>query len=244
MRAAFLAQEGLTGPPTVLEGEKGFCRAFADEYSLKEITAGLGKEFRILWTGHKPYCCCAAQHSVIDAVSKIAKEHAVTPKEIEEVIVGQASREVRAVGSIIEPHDITSAQFSGRFGVALRLIKGGNQFKDYSEENLRDSEILSLAKRIEYVVDEELEKLPVDSAPAKVTIRLKDGTIYTETVDYAKGTIRNPMTKKELQDKFRGLASIVLSDVQIEKIIKTIEDLEKLDNVSKLGLLLVAGGSR
>lgn len=240
MRAAFLAQRGLTGPPTVLEGKKGFCQAFADEYSLKEITAGLGKEFRILWTGNKAYCCCAAQHSVIDAASKIAREHPVTPEEIEKIIVGQVPQDVRAVGSIIEPQDITSAQFSGRFGVALRLIKGGNGFKDYSEKNLRDPEILSLAKRVDYIVAEGLEKPSEDSAPAEVTIRLKDGTIYKERVDYAKGTVQNPMTKDELQDKFKGLASMVLSDDRVEKIIQTVEELEKLDNVYQLGSLLVS----
>ena len=242
VRAVFLAQRGLTGPPTALEGKKGFCQAFADEYSLNEITAGLGKEFRILWVGNKPYCCCAAQHSTIDAVSKMIEAHIIKSEDIEKITVGQIPRDVRAVGNIVEPRDITSAQFSGRFGIALRLIKNGNQFKDYSEENLQDPEIISLAKRIEYVVDEELEKLPIDSIPTKVTIRLKDGTIYKERVDYAKGTIQNPMTKEELQDKFRGLASMVMSSNRVENIIQTIGELEALDNVRRLGLLLIAGG--
>ena len=242
MRAAFLARRGLTGPPTALEGKKGFCQAFANEYFLKEITAGLGKEFRILRTGNKPYCCCAGQHTNIDAVAEIAKEYAITPEEIEEIIVGQSSLDVKILGSIVEPQDITSAQFSGRFGVALRLIKGGNGFRDYSEENLRNPEILGLVKKIKYVVDEELERLPVKMCPSRVTIKLKNGTVYTKRVDYAKGTVQNPMTKEELEDKFRGLASMVLSDDGVENIIQTVRRLEELDNVYKLGLLLMVDG--
>ena len=38
LRSAFLAQKGLTGPPTILEGKHGFCQAFADKYNLQEIT--------------------------------------------------------------------------------------------------------------------------------------------------------------------------------------------------------------
>ena len=240
VRAALLAQLGLTGPPTALEGKKGFCESFADEYFLNEITDGLGKEFRILWTGNKPYCCCAAQHATIDATSKIAQEHNVKPQDIAEITVATKAREVRAVGNIVEPEDIISAQFSGRFGIGLRLIKKGNQLKDYSEQNLRDPEILGLARKVSYAVDEELENLPSNVAPARVTMKLKDGTVYEERVDYAKGTVKNPMTKKELEDKFRGLASTVLSDDRVERIIQTISRLEQLDDVAKLGLLLVA----
>lgn len=244
MRAAFLAQNGVTGPPTALEGKKGFCQAFANEYSLKELTAGLGKEFRILQTGNKPYCCCGGLHSTIDAVSRIAEKHNITPEEIEEITVGTKPHEFKVLGTIIEPQDVPGAQFSSRFAVALRLIKGGNGFKEYSEKNVGDPEILSLARRVKHVVDEDLQRLPVNVVPAKVTIRLKDGTIYVEQVNSARGTIGNPMTKDDLQDKFRGLASTVMSDDQVEKIIQTVGELEELDNVRKLGLLLVAGGCR
>ncbi len=141
LRAALLAQAGITGPPTALEGRKGLCQAFANEYSLEEITIGLGKEFRILLTGTKPYCCCAAQHSALEAVSEIMKESVIIPEEITKIRVSQKARDVRATGNIIVPQDIISAQFSGRFGVALRLIQGDNGFHDYSEENLRNPQI-------------------------------------------------------------------------------------------------------
>jgi 2-methylcitrate dehydratase PrpD len=244
MRAAFLAQGGLTGPPTALEGRKGFCQAFANKYSLSEITAGLGKHFKILSICTKPYCCGAAMHSAIDAVSKISKEHTIVPQEIEEIIVATKRLEAEAAGSIIEPQDVAHAQYISSYGISLRLIKGGNGFSDYTEENVKDREILRLAKKVKHIVDEELEteELPAYAVPAKVKIILKDGTTYKERVDYAKGTTGNPMTKDELQDKFRGLASTVVSDEQVEKIIKTVEELEELDNVHKLGSLLVTGG--
>ena len=242
MRAAFLAQAGVTGPPTALEGRKGYCQAFANEYYLNEITEGLGSEFRILRTGNKPYCCCGGLHSTIDAVSRIAEEHDIIPDEVEEITVGTKQHEYQVLGTIIEPRDVPDAQFSSRFSVALRLVKGGNGFKDYSQQNVSDPEILELAKKINHVVDEDLGKLPVDVAPAKVTIKLKGGTTYTEQVNSARGTIGNPMTKRDLEDKFRGLASTVIPDGQVEKIIQTVEDLEGLANIRELVPLLVADG--
>jgi len=238
VRAALMAQLGLTGPPTVLEGKRGFCQAFADEYDLKEITADLGRHFRILWTGNKPYCCCAAQHTTIDATAEIMKEHIIKPDDIAEITVVQASREVNTVGNIIEPQDIVSAQFSGRFGVALRLIKGSNGFNDYSPQNLRDPAILALAKKVKYAVNEEFNKLPPGVAPSAVTIRLKDGTTYLKQVDYARGTVNNPMTGQELVGKFRSLAATVLPEKDVERIIQTIMGLDEMKNVNKLTSLL------
>jgi 2-methylcitrate dehydratase PrpD len=238
VRAALLAQFGMTGPATVLEGKSGFCQAYANEYFVEEITAGLGKEFRILRTGNKPYCCCAAQHATIDATAAIRKKYSLKPEDVAEVIVRLVARDVKSNGNIVEPQDITSAQFSGRFGVALRLIKGSNGFQDYSEKNIRDPQLLGMAKKVRFVVDSDLEKLAVGSAPAIVMIRLKDGTLLEQRVDYARGTIQNPMTHEELEEKFRGLASSVLPEKRVEKIVGMLKQLDQLDDISRLVRLL------
>lgn len=241
IRAALLAQIGLTGPSTVLEGKKGFCQAFAGEFFPEEITADLGKHFRILWTGNKPYCCCAGQHTAIDAASAIMKKGPININEIEEIVISQGTREVVNVGNIIEPTDIISAQFCGRFGVAMRLVKGGNGVNDYTMENIKDPELLGLTKTIKYAVEKEYDNLPPGSAPSRVAIRLKDGSFFEETVEYAKGTIQNPMTKKELEDKFRELTSRIFPERQVEKIINTVSHLEDLENIHELSSVLIAG---
>lgn len=240
IRAALLAGRGFTGPSTILEGRKGFCQAYANEFSLKAITEGLGREFRILWTGNKPYCCCAAQHSAIDATAAILQKHEIPVEQIDKIIAGAPAREIKSVGSITEPHDMTSAQFSGSFGIALRVIKGSNGYEAYTDENLKNGEILNLAKKVKFVVDDELENANITGAPARVTIKLKDGTVFQERVDYAKGTINNPMTKDELSDKFRGLASMVLPGKHVEEIIQLVDTLDEVDDIRKLGELLIS----
>lgn len=194
VKAAILARLGVTGPVAPVEGKKGICQAFANEYYPEEITNELGREYRIMWTGHKPYCCCQAQHSTIDTVSEIMAEHPVQPEDIEEIIVEQMPRDIRAVGNIVRPTDITSAQFSGRFGVALRVIKGSNGFRDYNLKNIQDPELLDFATKVKYVADLEMEKLPPGAAPTRLTMKLKNGAVYTKRIDYAKGMPQNPLT--------------------------------------------------
>lgn len=239
IKAAVLASLGLTGPTAALEGKKGVCQAFANEYYPEEITKGLGKEFRIFWTGHKPYCCCQAQHTTIDALSAILAEHPLKHSDIQEIIVEQMPRDIIAVGNVIQPHDIVSAQFCGRFGIALRLIKGSNGFKDYTLENIKDPELLEFIKKVKYVADKEMEKLPPGAAPTRLTLKRNNGEVYINRVDYAKGTPQNPLTRQEIEDKYKGLASLVLSDVKVNEIKSIVDNLEDLENIRSLMKLLI-----
>jgi 2-methylcitrate dehydratase PrpD len=244
VKAAVLAGLGITGPVNAIEGQKGLCKVFSDEYFVEEITRDLGKEFRILWTGHKPYCCCQAQHTTLDALSGILEEHPFSVGEIDEILVEQRPRELRAIGNIIKPEDVISAQFSGRFGIALRLIKGSNGFQDYNLKNIQDPQILELARKVNYKGDVEMEKMPAESAPTMLTVKLKNGKVYTKRVDYAKGTPQNPLTAAEIEAKFRGLVAGIIPDNQAENIIKIVKNIEKLENIQSLVNLMVATGEK
>ena len=244
VKATILAKLGVTGPVAPLEGEKGVCRAFANEYYPEEITNELGKEYRILWTGHKPYCCCQAQHSTIDTVSEIMAEHPLQPEDIEEIIVEQMPRDVRAVGNIVQPVDITSAQFSGSFGIALSVIKGGNGFRDYNMKNIQDPVLLDFAKKVKYISDIEMGKMPPGAAPTRLTMKLKNGEVCIKRIDYAKGMPQNPLTPQEIEDKFQDLATTVIPAKQAEEIIKAVKNLEDMVNIQSLIKLMAVSNSK
>jgi 2-methylcitrate dehydratase PrpD len=244
VQAALLAQSGITGPTAAIEGKKGFCHVFSDKCNMDEITRDLGKEFRIMITGNKPYCCCAGQHTVIDCGENLKKKYGFNLDDIEEIIIEQRPREAINLGNIVFPEDIISAQFSARFGLALRLVKGANGYQDYNEKNLKDPQILALIKKMKYIPDQNCEKLKVDVGPALVTIKLNNGTTYIEQVDYARGSIQNPMSRQELDIKFRGLTQGIIPAKKTEDIIQTVNELEYLDNINKLAALLVVNGDR
>jgi 2-methylcitrate dehydratase PrpD len=122
----------------------------------------------------------------------------------------------------------------------LRLTKGCNGFTDYNEENIKNPDILALARKVNYAVDDDFTRLPIKTGPARVTIKLKNGNVYKKQVDAAKGTLQNPLTKDELVDKFRQLAATVVSAEHAEEIIDAVYGLERIDDINKLGRLLVA----
>ena len=60
VEAALLTKAGLTGPCTVLEGDRGFCRATSDAFDEHALTAGLGKQFELEATSFRPYYGCSS----------------------------------------------------------------------------------------------------------------------------------------------------------------------------------------
>lgn len=239
LRAAFTAQMGITGPSTILEGPHGFCHAFADEYHLNEVTDGLGKEFRVVMgTTIKAYCACGAMHAAIDAVHKLVVEHDVRAKDVAQLTMGTDRGSIDHVGVIREPKDITGAQFSAPFSLAMTMIKGSNSFSDYTQENIDNAEIMTLARKVKLEVDKEVNAEWPGKRAARVTLKLNNGRVLSEKVDYCKGSPQNPLTKTEFDAKFRGLVSVVADKKTADKIMQTTYSLEQLGDVRTLVSLL------
>src|SRR4029077_12601418 len=135
------------------------------------------KDFRVVMgTGFKAYCSAGAMHSGIDALRKLIAEHDIKAEDVAEIIMGTNRRSISHIGA--QPSDITSAQFSAAFGLALTLIRGSNGFADYTEQNIRDPRILGLAAKVRLEVDKEVDSEFPHKWGARVTIALTNGTRY------------------------------------------------------------------
>jgi 2-methylcitrate dehydratase PrpD len=240
IRAALLTRKGFKGPATILEGERGFVKAFSGEAALEEITRDLGQKFRVGIIDLKSHCCCGTLGSTIDAVSAIVRENRIDPKKIEEIVVHVSPAVYRLTGKIVRPRDITSGQFGGRFGVALRLIQGGNSFREYTEENLRDPEVLSLEAKTTMIVDDGLDKNPGADHPARAVIRTAGGKTYEATVLAPRGSVHNPMSRGEVHEKFRSFAAALLPPERIEPIVETVARMEEVKHVGELSRQLTS----
>lgn len=86
---------------------------------------------------------------------------------------------------------------------------------------------------------EEKPELTADGVPNKVTVTTKDGKVYSKEVKYPRGHAKNKMTDNEVVGKFMGNVDGILSKKNAERLIDTIMNLEKLDNVNKIPKLWV-----
>lgn len=241
LRAALLASMGITGPAKVLEGDSGVFKLLSDNPHPERISQGLGSDFVIVRTSFKHHACGAWMQGQADCALKIRNEHGVRPEQVEQITVGTRKSGAFVIGADIkEPENVSDSQFSTPFIVAVALVKGGAGFMDFTEENVRDPVIREVARRVKVVGDEECEKFIAQGMfPCRVTVQTKGGATYTEFLPNYRGTPSNPMTRREIQDKFRALASVVLARDKVERLVSLIEGLETARDISLLSPLLV-----
>jgi len=240
---ALLAQKGFTGIEDVLEAPYGgFCSTFIDQPNLSHLTDGLGERFETLNVGFKPYPSCGSNHTSIDALKKILRDH---PEVSAENVAKLRIRTTRAtklhVGWPYEPKSMTTAQMNLPFCVAVLLHDRDFFVDQVTAKSIRRQDVLATTKKIDVVEDAEFDALGDEGRHGvELEVELRNGNSYREKVLHAKGSDKHPMTEDEVVQKFALLASRVLSSSRVERLRDTLLNLEKLDDARQIGKLLTA----
>jgi 2-methylcitrate dehydratase PrpD len=242
VRSAYMAEHGMTGPPAVLEGERGFCNVFAGECDLPQLTRGLGSEYDILQTGFKRYSCAFVSHTALEAMDTIVARGRLSAADIAAVEVGvnaDAAKHFYAGGP---PADLLTAQFSLGHALAIRLLRTGNGPWDWRVEDLGAPDVLSFAARVTTAVDPIADAEKHDNMGALVRVTTHDGRILEERQRYSKGLPENPMSDEEFAAKFTGLVVPLLGAPAASRIIDWVAHLEEHVDTTALVPLLVRPG--
>jgi len=238
---ALLAAKGFTGIEDILEAPYGgFCSTFVDNPKLSYLTQDLGEHYETLNAGCKPYPCCGSNHTSIDALKKILREHPDVQVENLNRIRIRATRATKLhVGWAYQPKTITTAQMNLPFCVAVLLHDRDFFVDQITEKTIRSEAIVKTTRKITVVEDSELEALGDEGRHGVILeVQLDDGRSFSEKVLHAKGSDHHPMTRDEVLQKFRLLASRVLSRFQVEKLEATLLNLEKLADARTIAKLL------
>jgi 2-methylcitrate dehydratase len=110
----------------------------------------------------------------------------------------------------------------------------------FTPAKIMDPVIRAQLNKIVVTADPEIEK--VFPALQRVIVRIHtiDGREFMQQLDYPKGDPRNPLTDKEVEEKFEALAEPVMSREARRRAIDAIWNLEKQASVSQLMRLLKA----
>ena len=240
IRSARAAACGMTGPATILEGKRGILQAFSDHPNPKALVDGLGTKWALMQTEVKPYTVCGLLNGQIDALRSIMKEHEIKVDDIEKIIVGGDRFAMTHVGSIgPRPKTIIEAQFSTHFSLAMSAVLGANDFSAYhamAKGNFEHAGVCELARRIEVVLDPDLEARYPDISKSTVTILTRRGRkLRGDGFGYRK------LPQEEVESKFRKLVEGALTPEQALGIMETIANMETIEKVTGLTGLLVRG---
>lgn len=248
MFAAYLAREGFTGPHSAIEGKRGFLYAFMGEgnYDSSVITADLGSDWALRHMMYKPFACSGMLHSPLSAAQIVREESGLAPHEIARVVVHTASGMLKLVGEPLErkmaPATGVDAQFSLPYTVAAVLVRGRALLDEFNDEAINDREILDLARKVELVVDPDIEAVWPNEEPSHVEIWAHDGRHFESKVIGPKGGMEVPLSTAEIEEKFRELVVPVIGSDAADGIVGAVAGIEEASDVSSL-VRLIAGSS-
>ncbi|MBI4965050.1 MAG: MmgE/PrpD family protein [Desulfomonile tiedjei] len=232
--SALLAAGGFTGATSILEGEKGFCRAMAPEFNLDRITDSLGKApYKIEDNSFKIHSSCRHTHPAVDIALELASSHKMEPSDITGIEV-RTYRTALDITDTPEPQTVYAAKFNLPFCVALALSKKSCGLADFNDDNLRDPEILALSRRVKLVADDELTSAYPGKWAAVMEITTRSGDVLRGRKDFPLGDPENPASDELLTEKFRWLASDSWGDEKAGSLVKAVMELETVEDVALL----------
>jgi aconitate decarboxylase len=246
---ALLARDGFTGITDVFEAPYGgFCTTFSrsqDRFHLEELSAGLGERFETMNISLKFYSCVGSNHTTIDAIRDIRRRRAFTIDEVDTIVVHASQVTVDHVGWPYRPEGLTSAQLNLPFCVATLLIEGDVFVDQFKPQAVGDRARMELSRKVKVVHDPAITALgSAFRHKVRVEIRLRDGTIESETREAPRGSEQSFATAGEIVEKFSKLTRAAMTKKRQAALVDAVLNLEELSDTNQLVRLLRAGAER
>jgi 2-methylcitrate dehydratase PrpD len=197
--AASLAEQGFTGPQSVLEGPFGFLNVYCGENDVGALTRGLGEEWASLRIMLKRFPVHITSHTSVQAVEDLRRQYSYAPGDVASIAIS-GNQKMATVNNIPQPADLMMAQYSLPFNVALAHYKNPRDPASFNRKSFNDPGIRALAQRVTVTVAEEAKH--GHTITSTVTVNLKDGRSLTRKVESFKGTPEQPLDRAEMRDKF------------------------------------------
>jgi 2-methylcitrate dehydratase PrpD len=199
--AASLAQQGFTGPVSVLEGKNGFLHAFCLESEPTRLTHGLHESWETRNICFKRYPCHITAHTAIEAVRSLAAAHTFNVGAIDRIIV-RGSAKMAALHGNTTPIDLIMAQYSIPWCIAAALLGDPDDPGTFGRTSFENTHVVALTKRTTVSGD---APAGLSSWGTEIEIRLNDGHAITQVCDDFPGTPNRPLSDDEMRRKFLSL---------------------------------------
>jgi 2-methylcitrate dehydratase PrpD len=268
--AADLARIGFTGASRILEGERGFFRAFtrgpegsaphiggsAPDYDASRITDGLGTRWKIGENGYKLYSCCAHTHTAVDCALNVRARRRWSGNDVLREITNVAIETYGTGYEIVKemnPRTPYQAKFSLAYCVAAALLEGTLGLEQFGEERFGaggvcEPAIAELLGRIQVIVRDDLSAQYPSAWPVRLTVSLNEGLPERASSDHPRGNPENPVSTAELESKFTTLVAARFGDDVARSALETLHSIDRCTDMatlfSPLGRLKPAPTSR
>ena len=234
LQAALLAEQGVEGPPSVIEGRDGFMQAFAFGRGGKArgIELPPAVPFGMTDCYIKPSPCCRHIQPAVEALIGLLNDENIATDDV--ALVEAETYRIAAEHAATGWDDYASAQLSFPYLVSLALRYRAIKFEHFEETIRRDPVFTHLAKKLRVTAPPEIDSLYPRLRPARVTVTTTRGRKFTRQADEALGSRLVPFGDEGLTEKFHGLVAPVLGKAHATELAQRLWAIEGTGDVAPL----------
>jgi 2-methylcitrate dehydratase PrpD len=234
VKAANLAEFGLTGPDTVFEGKRGlFMNWLGKIPSEREIETAFNLDDVDVMFHVKPYPCCTAAIPTLTAIEKLLRKyHKINTGEISKISIDTYHFGL-SLSEESDPSTPIGAKVNIPFLAASMLVHS-RLLPEHTEIPWINSEnIKHLSSLISVTCSSTEKELQSRQRYAHVVLEMKNGESLEAYSDAPKWS-KVPASQSEIIEKFMENVGDLLPNSGKELIISTIEEIESLEDIRDL----------
>jgi 2-methylcitrate dehydratase PrpD len=230
LQAALLAEQGVQGPPDVIESRDGFMQAFAFGRidKARPIALPPAVAFGITDCYIKPYACCRHIQPAVEALMGLCNDENISPEEVTRIDVD--TYRIAAEHAHTGWDDFASAQLSFPYLIGLALRFRAIRLAHFGAEVRRNPVSGEIARKLHVVATPEVDRMYPQLRPARVKVTTARG-VFSRHADEALGSRLVPLDDGGLRAKFDELAGPVLSPARAASLGEQLWDIEACPNV-------------
>lgn len=235
LMAALLAEQGFVATREFLTApDGGLYNTYAEGGRPQDVVADLSERWELQRIALRLWPSATTLQDVITAMYDLIQNNDLSFEEIENVHVALSKTPFDMHGGFAEYKAKFEALLSAHYVSAVFLRDRALTLAQFEPAAYDDPMLRRFAaERVQVSHDPEL-----GAGQVVATVRMADGRTLSSRCDHPLGTPENPLSREQVEDKFRTYASDLLSDDRIETVIQAVAGLETLDNAGTLVDLL------
>jgi 2-methylcitrate dehydratase len=249
MHALFLARRGVEGPLRVIEGPNGVdnllhmhVRIDWDEQGYEGIVESTIKKYNaMIHTQSAVHCMVElVKRHEIDAGQVVSIE-----ADVFQLCYDFAGGGLYGVDRVVRTKE--QADHSLPYLLAVALLDGDVMPAQFAPDRIVRSDVQGLLKKVSVRPNHEYTDEYPRKMSAKITVRLKDGTVTEHEVQDYPGLASRPFTWDESVEKFDKLVTGRVDDGlcrEIKSAVRSLETIQVRDLMNLLDNVKASGGAR
>jgi 2-methylcitrate dehydratase PrpD len=241
LMAALLAQQNFVATREFLTAKDGgLYHAYVSGGLPDVVTAELGTRYELEQIALRLWPSATVIQGLATAIFDLVETHVIDPARVQKVKIAISQTAFDLHGGFSTYKAKFEALLSAHYTAAIILHDRALTLAQFEPGRYDDPKLRAFAaQQVEVYADP-----AVKGSGAKVDIAMDDGTTLSARCEHPLGSFENPLSRGQIEQKFRTYAAGVLSSADADAVVATVDRLEDFGSIGKLMDLLRSGAPR